>query len=218
MMNTIKASIPRVLSAVIVLAFSASVFSQAHAAGYIGVGAGQSSMSDLDEVCNDLEFVGVQSGVATSCRDDDSDTGFKLFGGWRFNENWAIEGSLFDLGEYSVDLALRAPNGATGQVTSTLDVKGAALAVVGSLPLGERTSLFGKLGVAYGEGDVRTTATVAGVGTVLSESDSESETDALFGAGLDVALTESVSIRFEWERYNFEDEIDFFVFSILFGW
>ena len=52
----------------------------------------------------------------------------------------------------------------------------------------------------------------------MSESDSESETDALFGAGVDVALTETVSIRFEWERYNFEDEIDFFVFSVLFGW
>lgn len=218
MMNTIKTSIVKVLSAAAVLAISAIAFSQAQAAGYMGVGAGQSSMSDLDEVCNDVEFLGVQSGIATSCRDDDSDTGYKLFGGYRFNENWAIEGSLFDLGEFSVDAALRAPNGATGRVTSTLDVKGAALALVGSLPLGERTSLFGKLGVAYGEGDVRTTVTVAGVGTVLSESDSESETDALFGAGLDVALTETVSIRFEWERYNFEDEIDFFVFSVLFGW
>ncbi len=32
---------------------------------------------------------------------DDSDTGFKVFGGYSFNENFAVEASYFDLGEAS---------------------------------------------------------------------------------------------------------------------
>ena len=70
----------------IVLAFVAvllfAVAGTAAAQGYIGVGAGLTAV----DLCDDLFALG-----ATSC--DDEDTGLKLFGGYKFNPNFAVEGA-----------------------------------------------------------------------------------------------------------------------------
>ena len=99
-----------------IAALAALPLSQAQAAGYFGVGGGVSSYSNLEESCDDVELRAAFSGIAASCDPDDSDSGFKVFGGYRFNENWAIEGSIFDLGTFSVGTSLRDSFGNTACV------------------------------------------------------------------------------------------------------
>jgi OOP family OmpA-OmpF porin len=43
----------------------------------------------------------VGAGFATiSISDDDTDTGYKIFGGYKLSKNFAIEGGYFDLGRF----------------------------------------------------------------------------------------------------------------------
>ena len=65
--------------------------------GYLGGAFGQSTLNDG---CNDLSSVFASlGGTSTSC--DDKDTGWKLFGGYRVNRNFAVEGSYINWGEIS---------------------------------------------------------------------------------------------------------------------
>ena len=70
-----------VLACVAVMLFL--VAGTAAAQGYIGAGAGITNM----DLCDDLTALG-----ATTC--DDEDTGMKIFGGFKFNPNFATRGRL----------------------------------------------------------------------------------------------------------------------------
>jgi len=75
-------------------------------------------------------------GSGGSC--DDKDTAYRIFGGYKFHPNIAVEGGYAPLGETSASF------GALGSVTAEAnawDIVG-----VGSFPLGNNFSIFGKLG------------------------------------------------------------------------
>jgi len=67
--------------------------------GYFGGNIGR-AQADIDEekIVDDLASAGI---TQTSIDEDERDTGYKLFGGYRFNKYWALEGGYFDLGEFS---------------------------------------------------------------------------------------------------------------------
>jgi len=67
-----------------------------------------------------------------------SATGFKLYGGYQFNSNWAAELEYVNFGKYSADSA---------NLHSTAKASGLGMSAVGTLPLSEQFSLFGKAGV-----------------------------------------------------------------------
>jgi opacity protein-like surface antigen len=71
--------------------------------------------------------------------------------------------------------------------------------VLGKLPLGEKAEVFAKLGVARLDANVD----AAGIGSV-----SDSESDVLYGLGFNYNVTDTVDVRLEWERMDFEDQID----------
>src|SRR3954454_17315325 len=74
-------------------------------------------------------------GSGGSC--DDKDTAYRIFGGYKFHPNIAVEGGYAPLGETSASF------GASGSVTAEAnawDIVG-----VGSFPLGNNFSIFGKL-------------------------------------------------------------------------
>ena len=88
---------------------------------------------------------------------DDSDTGFKIFGGYTFNENFAVEVSYFDLGEASG----REDFPPFGNVSFAVGVSGLNASAVGRLPVTTMFSLFGKLGFA--SYDLDASVSVAGI-------------------------------------------------------
>lgn len=157
---------------------------------YLGAGGGQSTFHDLDEVRAACGSVGA------TCTVDDSDTGFKVFAGYRFGAYLALEGGYIDLGESAAD--------ATVPVTAdaALTAEGGYVSLLPQIPVGEVGSIFGRIGLSAVEAEL----TAAGGGE--SFKDSSGAAGLVFGAGGEVHLTEQISIRGEWERHSFDEALD----------
>jgi OmpA-OmpF porin, OOP family len=149
------------------MAFAVPAFAQ-DAGFYIGLSFGQSSV--------DLDCTG-----ASSC--DDTDTAMKFIGGYRFNRNLGVEIGYTDLGEATIT----DPISTATFETSVMEIVG-----VGSLPIAEKFSVFGKIGIY--RGDVDASDPVFG-------SASESNTGLTFGIGVQWDFTKNLGLRGEWQRY-----------------
>jgi len=165
---------------------------------YIGGSIGQSRVKlDTGGLSRDLAAAGMANNGFSA---NETDTGFKLFGGYRFHPNFAVEGGYAELGKFS----------ASGTVTTfnfvpivplptkvTIEVgQGLHLAVVGNVPLANQFSVFGRLG-AY---NMRTEMKVTVSG--ISSSESARNTGFLLGAGVGYDFTRNVGMRVEWEQFN----------------
>lgn len=139
---------------------------------YGGIGAG-ASRTDID------------TGIAGST--DKKDTAWKLFGGYQFNKNIAIEGGYVDLGKASVT----GPGG-----MATLDSKAWQVGAVGSLPLSQQFALTGKLGIA------RTSTDGSGSIGGAPFAGSDHNTAPTYGLGMRYDLTQTVALRGDWDRYR----------------
>jgi OOP family OmpA-OmpF porin len=112
---------------------------------------------------------------------DDDDTGSKVFGGYTYNEYVAVEGANYNFGDIDPG-------------TSELEIDGLSLAVVGSIPVSDSISVFGKIGAH--EWDVNNN------GAIASQLNNNCDTVAFYGLGVDYAIDESWSVRGELERYE----------------
>ena len=155
------------------------------AGGYVGAGIGQTNV----DACSDLYAAG-----ATTC--DDEDTGFKFFGGYDINKNFAIEAGYTDAGEVSAS---------GGGGTATAELTALSLYGKGTVPLNETFSLFGKVGLASWEADLSAT----GYGSLGSEDG----TDLAIGIGGEFNVNNTFGVRAEWERVD-ADDVDVDMLSI----
>jgi len=125
---------------------------------------------------------------------DDSDTGFRIFGGWQFNEFFAVEGGYVDGG---------SPNetfDAGGiPVTVDIEVTGFDLLLRGTLPLGESLFAFAEAGMLFWDADV----SASGGGSSSSLSDSGE--DAAYGAGFGFNFGDNAAARIEYVLYDISD-------------
>jgi OmpA-OmpF porin, OOP family len=164
------------------VALSPSLHAQMSMSGfYAGVGVGQSHASDACEGASALGF---------SC--DDKDTAWRIFGGYQFHKNFALELGYADLGKaHGSGVVLGTP--------ISVDVKAKAwdLVAVGILPVMEQLSLHGKLGFA--RWDVDASANATGIG---SASASDNGTDLTYGVGAQYDFTKQVGMRLEWQQYK----------------
>jgi OOP family OmpA-OmpF porin len=182
------------------LALMAAPFAMAQDTGwYGGANLGQSNASiDDARISNDLLGSGL---VTTSIDDDDRDRGFKLFGGYQVNKYFAVEAGYFDLGQFGF-VANTVP---TGSLSGDIKIKGLNLDAVGTLPITEKFSAFGRLGVAYAHTDGSFVGT--GAVNVLNPSPSARDTNLKVGLGVQYAFTEALSLRAEIERYRINDAV-----------
>lgn len=164
---------------------------------YIGAGLGGTTVTDAPSASEfDSELASI--GITASSSVDDTDTGWKLYGGIMFNRNFAVEASYADLGELSIDSRVTAPF--NGNLNTTWEAQTVAVSVLGILPLAYNFELFGKVGIHYWDAELTATATAGGgVGT---GSDDDTGTDLLYGIGATYNLTNNFALRAEWERYN----------------
>jgi OmpA-OmpF porin, OOP family len=166
----------------------------ADSGGYIGGSVGHSrSHYDEARIAAAVQGPGL---ATTSIVSDDRDIGFKLFGGYQFNRNFALEGGYFDLGDHSF-MTTSFP---AGSLVSGIQVKGVNLDAVGILPLTDRFSMLGRAGVTYH----RTTATFLGSGAVAVTNPTPKDSDFgyKFGVGLQFDLNPRFALRAEAERYR----------------
>jgi len=139
---------------------------------FVGGSIGQSKV-DIDT-----------STFAPGATADDKDTSFRVFGGYQFNKHFGVELGYATLGEATVN----EPG-----VVSTFEAKAFDLVAVGTLPINEQFSVFGKLGMYKGDLDASDTT-----GASLSES----STDMTYGIGVQYNFNKNLGIRAEWQQYK----------------
>jgi len=193
--HQMKMQFASLFSAVIAVGLVGAVeqVAAADSGGYIGFSAGQSKTNlDGNEIDTSLASIGLGSSTSV----DDSDFGFKLYGGYQFNKNFALEAGYTDLGE------LKSHTVITSGSSGTLDGKWKAYSIdisaVGILPVNEKFSLFGRAGVSFWNLDFDLTGSGPGSGT-LSESESGVGPLLAFGASFDIAR--QFILRAEYERH-----------------
>jgi OOP family OmpA-OmpF porin len=125
---------------------------------------------------------------------DDSSTGWKLFAGKQLNENWAIEGAYTSLGKFSFDATITSNFNAPEYGEAKPDCW--SLSGVGTIPMGNNFSLFGKAGLC--RWDDHAYAQEAGV--VYPEY--TSGTSLTYGVGGKYDFTDNIGVRAEWERFE----------------
>ena len=114
------------------------------------------------------------------------DTSAGAFVGYNFHENFAVEGGYRRLADYDIYVGTIGSGFADGKAK----VDQAHLSLVGSLPLGQNFSLYGRLGVN------RLEAKVSSAGY----SAKDATTKALYGVGMRYAFTPAVSARLEVQK------------------
>jgi OOP family OmpA-OmpF porin len=149
---------------------------------YVGFGAGQ-ARPDFDSA------PAIASGLPVVY---DSSSGiWKAFAGYQFNKYFGAELIYVRLGDYNVYLPTVALN-------TSIQIKGAGGALVGTLPLGKDFSLLGRVGETNIRESRGNCALCAGVVT----SSSSNTWSPSFGIGLAYDLNASWSARAEAERFT----------------
>lgn len=160
---------------------------------------------------------------------DDSDTGFGLAGGYQLNDHVAFEITYVDVGAAGSRHAVTVTNGtdqADGDVQFESSADGAAVSLLGVLPVGERFSVYGRVGLSFLSASGTATVTVDGQTQRASQSDQK--TDPVYGVGAEFSFNKYFAVRLAWDRYvdvgteNVTGDIDADLYSIGFrigtGW
>lgn len=161
----------------LLLAQGAAMAQTAPSNWYVGGAVGASS---LKPKVNSQSIPGNQ---------DSSDVGVKLFGGYKFSDNWAAELQYFDLGKWRY-----SDSGITGQAK----VQGVSISAVGSYPLSNDFSLLGKVGVSTQNFNAHATDTTNGDTLTLKGH----ATVPVVGFGFEYAFNPSMSLRAEYEYFG----------------
>lgn len=180
---------------VMLLAGSGFVASNAMAANesgwYAGVSLG-SVKASLDPV-DPTRTVGV---TGLSVTDESSSTGYKLFGGYRLGQNFAVEGGYTNLGKTKRTVTGIVGGVADGTVEKS-KASGWQFDAVGILPVAKDFSLIAKVGTIYSTVSMDSYGFDGSTG-----NDKHSEWNLTYGLGLQYELSKAVAARAEWERYD----------------
>lgn len=165
---------------------------QSIAALSIALAAG-SVQADSNDVDHHGAYIGAGYGFVKAEGadefDDDNDVG-RVFLGGQFHQAVSIEGSYIDFGEY-------------GDSAASSDIDGLTLAVKAGLPLGEYVTLYALGGSLWWDADFKALG-------VSGDADGQ---EFFYGAGASFALTHSLDLRLEYNRFDLEfdrDEIGIF--------
>lgn len=165
-----------------------------------GLSIGQ-SRAEIDEerIAAQLSAAGL---APTSMQEDEKDTAFKVFGGYKFNRYFALEGGYFDLGRFGFTAATET----AGTYSGDIKLRGWNVDAVGILPITEAFSALGRVGANYAQA----TDSFSGSGAIATPADpspSKRDTNYKLGLGVQYDITDSLGLRGEWERYRINDAI-----------
>ena len=207
----------RILATMTILLFAIFTMPFASAVkgdGYFGVGIGE---ADADISVSDFN-----DGSLISASLDETDSAWKLFGGFQLLENLAVEGGFVDLGEATLNSQSSGvffPFGfAAGPVRSEIETDGWYVAgvVMQSFP---KWSVFGKFGLLFWESDGFVVDSLAKFDLDNLGLDDDG-TSIVLGFGGEFRPTEKIAVRGEWERYQDalvdERDIDLLSISVVF--
>ena len=166
---------------------------------YVGGNVGRTSSDfDNDRINNSLAGQGFR---VNSTAENKRDTGYKLFGGYQLNRNFAIEGGYFDLGKLNYTFTTFP----AGSFAAENRVRGLNLDLVGIVPLSDKFSVFGRVGAAYAQ--TRSSSSRVGNFSLGNFDSRNNDTNVKVGLGLEYAFTPALSVRGELERYRINDPV-----------
>lgn len=139
--------------------------------------------------------------TTTDLHEDERDFGYKVFGGYQFNKNFAIEGGYFDLGEFG----FAAKTVPAGSLKGNIKLRGVNVDAVGILPITDKLSAFGRVGVNHAQANDSFSG--SGAVVVTDKHPSKRDTNYKYGAGLQYAVTDNIDVRAEAERYHINDAV-----------
>lgn len=179
--------------------FSSTAFAQASqnkTPFYLGFSAGQTKID-----------TGV-SGLTGTASLDESDTGYKIFGGYKFDNIWSAEIQYADFGKAS----LKGNNGdrftfegTQYQFTSnnaeiSVKAKSFGAAIVAGYDVSSVVRPYAKLGLHRWDSDSSVTSSAG------NASISDSGTDPFYGIGIQFSITDQLAARVEAEHYKYDSE------------
>jgi len=192
--------------------FSCAAFADGDIGPYVGGNIGLSSINTdkiIQAEVTFLQSIGYTNPTVTM---DSEGFGFKLFGGYRFNQNFAAEAYYADLGTYT--LVLNAPATTTlpaisGNVDSK--IRAAGIDLLGMYPFSSLHTGFVRVGYFQENGEVS--------GTVNGSSSSLSGTSSNYKLGVGIESKElhqpNPRMRMEIEYYNNNTPIIMLSLSVL---
>lgn len=142
--------------------------------GYIGASGGESKFRSE---CNR---------TITQFECDRKDTGFKVYAGGKVSEVVGFEIGYTDFGKIRV----------LGGETNAWAVP---LTVSAGIPIGQRLNIFGKAGGVYARTDVKVS-----LDDSISERGHRNGWGWTYGAGATFAITPTVQLRADWDRYKLD--------------
>jgi OOP family OmpA-OmpF porin len=154
------------------------------------------SIAPLDVQAGDGFFVGASIGSASLNDDfdglkvDDDTTSYRIVGGWRVNQYFALEAGYHDFGDFEQNFTVDGV-----QSKARLSADGFTLGVTGSFPVADRIEIFGRGGMFFWDGD----AEINNVSQATPE-----DTNPYFGAGLSYAINGKFLVTGDWTRYELE--------------
>ena len=178
---------------------AAPVFAQDGGYSYGGVALGQSrARIDEERITATLQGAGL---TTTGMTRDNTGAGFKLFGGYQFNRNFAVEAGYFNLGKFSF-LSTTQP---AGSLNGEIKLQGLNLDLVGTLPVTGGLSVIGRVGAQVSSARDKFSGT--GAVNVLNPNPSKRSASYKLGAGLQYEVSPSFLVRAEGERYRINDAV-----------
>lgn len=136
-------------------------------------------------------------------------TTYSFGAGYDINKFFAVELAYRDLG--SVTDRGSFPDG--GVYRDKQSATAFQASVVGSLPISDEFSLFGRVGVGKIDADSDYTETGGGLDS-YSESHSESKTKGLLGVGASYKITPEIALRAEYNQYAKWDDTKLSAFTV----
>lgn len=134
---------------------------------------------------------------------DDSDTGFGVGGGYQMNDHFALEFAYVDLGSasYSFDATVEDSGGDQAEADVELEssADGPVFSALGIWPIGERFSVFGRVGFSLLNAKGTARVTIDGE-TARANQDSQ-KADPMFGVGAEYSIGKHFAVRLAWDRY-----------------
>lgn len=166
---------------------------------YGGLSVGKTRAEiDAARITSGLQAAGLATSTMTV---DESNSAYKLFAGYQFNRGLALEAGYFNLGRFG----FKSTTIPAGTLDGQIKLQGVNLDLVGSLPLGERFSLLGRVGAQYAK--TRDNFRTSGSVVMLNLNPTRNEANIKVGVGVQYAFSRNFMMRAEAERYRVNDAV-----------
>jgi OmpA-OmpF porin, OOP family len=176
------------LALILYLGLAQTANAQGMSGGYVGFALG---LMDYEEDDEDL-------GETLS----DTSTAYRVLGGYRFSDNFAVEGGWARTSELEESIVEVLPFLGTFNIDIDAELEVLTVRAIGIIPF-SKVSLFG--GAGYYDAEANVSVSVAGFGNAGEGKASDSGVTLSGGVQFDL---KRISIRGEYEWFDSGDEID----------